>query len=169
MQVSTTRLNQSQTSLLLAMLIAESPEESKSIAHRSERTKASAHALMQLKFVVIGEHGAAVTPAGIAELKSNGYVDEAGETTEFGQEFYQQAVASLNEYQIIHELLLRDWHDFASWLWDRGLAFLSSSDDNFVDGVGKEGTDDAGDEFDIVCAIYFICAIVESQLIHVHR
>lgn len=90
------------------MLIAESPEESKAIAHRSERTKASAHVLMQLKFVVIGDNGAAVTPAGIAELESNGYVDETGETTEFGQEFYQQAVASLNEYQIIRELLLRD-------------------------------------------------------------
>lgn len=42
------------------------------------------------------------------ELKTHGYLDDTGETTEFGQRFYQQAVASLNEYHIIHELLLRD-------------------------------------------------------------
>ena len=41
-------------------------------------------------------------------------------------------------------------------LWTGGFAFLAPCDDDFVDGVGKEGTDDAGDEFDVVCSIYFV-------------
>lgn len=108
MQVSITRLNQAQTKLLLAMYIADTPEEAKAVAVRSERTKTSAKMLIRLDLVVVGDNGAALTPAGIVELKTNGYLDDAGETTEFGQRFYQQAVASLNEYHIIRELLSRD-------------------------------------------------------------
>lgn len=106
--ISTTHLNQTQTQVLLAMFIADTPQEAKSVAHRSAKTLTAAKALQQLNYVVVGDDGAAVAPAGIEELKTHGYLDDTGETTEFGQRFYQQAVASLNEYHIIHELLLRD-------------------------------------------------------------
>lgn len=107
--VTTTHLSDMQTQVLLAMFLAPSPEEALNIARRNEKAAAAVKTLVQMNYVVIGENGAAVTRSGIQELVQNGYIDESGQTTEYGQQFYQKAVAALNEkttYALISELLV---------------------------------------------------------------
>lgn len=108
MQAHTIRLTQSQTQLLLAMALSDSPTETKAVAHRSARTLASAKMLVQLGYIVMDPIGASVTELGFMELKTNGFLNDAGESTEFGQKYYQQAVDSLNEFHLIRELLLHE-------------------------------------------------------------
>lgn len=104
--VETTHLSQTQTQLLLAIFLSSSPDEAREICRRSANNIAAAKALVQLEFLVIGQGGAAVTRSAIEELKSQGYIDDAGQTTEFGQQFYQKAAAALSEqYHIIATLL----------------------------------------------------------------
>lgn len=104
--VETTHLSQIQTQLLLAIYLSGTPDEGREIARRSENTAAAAKQLMTMNFLVIGPNGAALSKAAIEELRSQGYIDDAGQTTEFGQRYYQQAASALSEkYYIIKNLL----------------------------------------------------------------
>lgn len=107
--VETTHLSQTQTQLLLAIYLSATPDEARQIARRSANNAAAAKMLMQMDLLVVGPNGAAVTKAAIEELQSQGYIDDAGQTTEFGQQFYQQAAAALSEqYHIIKDLISSD-------------------------------------------------------------
>ena len=105
--VETTHLSQTQTQLLLAVFLAGTPEEAREIVRRSANNAAAAKSLIAMDMLVVGEGGAAVTKAAIEELHSQGYIDDSGQTTEFGQQFYQKAAAALSEqYQILKTMLL---------------------------------------------------------------
>lgn len=105
--VETTHLSQTQTQLLLAIYLSGTPAEGREIARRSANTVAAAKQLMAMDFLVIGPNGAALTKGAVEELRSQGYVDDAGQTTEYGQQFYQHAAAALSEqYHLIKDLLL---------------------------------------------------------------
>lgn len=104
--VETTHLSQTQTQLLLAIYLSGTPEEGREIARRSANTAAAAKQLMSMDFLVIGANGAALTKSAIEELRSQGYIDDTGQTTEFGQQFYQQAASALSEkYHLMNELI----------------------------------------------------------------
>lgn len=106
--IHTTHLSNTQMQVMLAIFLADTPQEALNISRRNVKAAEAVKVLIQMDFVVIGENGAAVTKTGIRELINTGYIDEAGQTTELGQQFYQQAVAALNEkisYELIGELL----------------------------------------------------------------
>lgn len=104
--VETSHLSQTQTQLLLAVYLADTPEEAREVARRSANTAAAAKSLIQLNMLVVGTTGAAVTKAAIEELRTQGYIDGEGQTTEFGQKFYQGAAAALSEqFHLIKSLL----------------------------------------------------------------
>jgi len=104
--VEATHLSQTQTQLLLAVYLSATPEEAREIIRRGANNTAAAKALIQMDMLVVGEGGAAVTKAAIEELHSQGYIDDGGQTTEFGQQFYQKAAAALSEqYQILKTML----------------------------------------------------------------
>lgn len=104
--VETTHLSQIQTQLLLAIYLSGTPEEGREIARRSANTAAAAKTLISMEMLVIGAGGAALTKAAVEQLKSQGYIDEEGQTTEYGQQFYQQAASALSEqYHIIRDLI----------------------------------------------------------------
>lgn len=108
MDIRSKRLTQHQIGLLLAIVLVDDPKEAKNIAHRTARTVESVRVLLKFGMVELVGDEISVTPTGFAELLGNGYIDDSGEATEFGQQFYQHTVASLNEFYIIGELLLHD-------------------------------------------------------------
>lgn len=104
--VETTHLSETQTQLLLAVFLSGTPEEAREIVRRSANNAAAAKSLIAMDMLVVGQGGAAVTKAAIEELRSQGYIDESGQTTEFGQQFYQKAAAALSErYQFLKTTL----------------------------------------------------------------
>ena len=108
--VAVSHLSTMQTQVLLAVFLASTPAEALTIVHRNDKTAAAARVLAQMDYLVVGKNGAAVTRVGVQELVQNGYMDETGQTTEFGQQFYQKAVAALNEkatYPLISELITK--------------------------------------------------------------
>lgn len=105
MKVSSVKLTQHQTDLLLAMHLATSPVDAKLIAHRTTRTAISSKTLQQMNMVVAGENGIELTDVGRNELVINGYIDDAGSLTQYGEEYYQRAVKSLNEFALTRALL----------------------------------------------------------------
>lgn len=108
MDIQSKKLTQHQTGLLLAIHVVADPVEAKNIAHRNSRTVESLRVLLKFGMVSLVGGELTVTQTGIAELLSNGYIDDSGESTEYGEQFYQHAVASLNEFHIIRDILLRD-------------------------------------------------------------
>lgn len=104
--VETTHLSDTQTQLLLAVYLSGTPEEAREIVRRSQNTAAAAKALIAMNMMVVGSGGAAVTKLAIEELRAQGYIDETGQPTEFGQQYYQKAAAALSEqYQILKTML----------------------------------------------------------------
>lgn len=106
--LSTVKITQSQTHLLLAMFLSGTPEEAHNLTTRSAKSFTSSQALHSLGFIGMVGDMSTVTPSGQAELLHNGYIADDGSMTEFGQKYYQSVVADLNEFYIIRELLLRN-------------------------------------------------------------
>lgn len=108
-------LSATQTQLLLAIFLTDVPAEAVNLTRRNAKSAEAARALVQMGYLVIGDQGAAATRHGVQELVQNGYIDGAGQTTEFGQQYYQKAIAALNEshrYAVLGELLTAKLHDF---------------------------------------------------------
>lgn len=109
MNIASIKLTQHQTSLLLAINVAPDPRSAYNTAHKNARSAASLAVLRQMGMVVSGENGVEITPAGTNELFTSGYLDDSGNMTEYGQQYYQQAVKTLNEMHLAQSLLSKQF------------------------------------------------------------
>lgn len=106
-QVRAEHLSDTQTQVLLAVYLS-GPEESFNVVRKSAKTAEAAKSLQQLGYITMDAKGVYVTDLGKNTLVEDGYIDQTGQTTEFGQQYYQQAVDALNEsykYSVITDLL----------------------------------------------------------------
>lgn len=103
--LSAVKITQSQTHLLLAMLLSGTAEEARHLMSRSDKAHTSSQVLRRMGFIEATGSTARVTDLGFAELVHNGYITDIGELTPYGQTYYQTATTDLNEFYIIHTLL----------------------------------------------------------------